>query len=169
MHFEVSMLASSKALLTFWCFVRTYFLYTHDHFSTSPDDYAAAPSATSETIVFDSQPSTPQVALSKNNPSAPAAFVPKNTNSTSDGSGEKQPADFVPKATKSNSNVSKEKRSRILQATMMFGDKYIGLNERILQSHVDRAKRWGYGDYILRREIVGAGQWDSSSAKYCTS
>ena len=47
-----------------------------------------------------------------------------------------------------------------MQATMMFGDKYNGLNERALQSHIDHAKRWGYGDYILRREIVGAGQWD---------
>ena len=43
---------------------------------------------------------------------------------------------------------------------MMFGDKYIGLKERNLQSHVDHAKRWGYEDHILRREVVGAGQWN---------
>ena len=91
------MLASSKALLIFWCFVCTYFLYTHNHFSTLPDDYAAAPLVTSEAFVFDSQMSTSQVALFNNNPSAPAGFVPKTTNSTSDGSEEKQPTDFVPK------------------------------------------------------------------------
>lgn len=134
------MLASSKSLLTFICLVCTYFLYTHDHFTTSPNDLAIAPSATSEAIVFDSQPSTPQISSSSSNHSAPADLVPETTNHTSD--------------------VSEEKRPRILQATMMFGDKYIGLNERTLQSHVDHAKRWGYGDHLLRREIVGAGQWD---------
>lgn len=134
------MLASSKSLLTFICLVCTYFLYTHDHFTTSPNDLAVAPSATSEAIVFDSQSSTPQISSSSRNHSAPADLVPETTNHTSD--------------------VSEEKRPRILQATMMFGDKYIGLNERTLQSHVDHAKRWGYGDHLLRREIVGAGQWD---------
>ena len=43
---------------------------------------------------------------------------------------------------------------------MMFGDGYVGINERTLQSHIDHAKRWGYRNHILRREIVGAGQWD---------
>ena len=42
----------------------------------------------------------------------------------------------------------------------MFGDSFSGFNERTLQSHVDHAKRWGYEDHTLRREIVGAGQWD---------
>ena len=42
----------------------------------------------------------------------------------------------------------------------MFGDKYTGLNEKTLQSHIDHAERWGYEDHILRREIVGAGEWD---------
>ncbi len=174
------MLASSKALLTFLCFACTYFLYTHNHFSTSPDDYAIAPTATSDAVIFDSRPSTSQIALLSNNPSAhkdsvskttdsvsdgsekkqPAEFVSKTANSVSDGSEKKQPADFVSKTANSTSDVSEEKRSKILQATMMFGDKYKGLNERTLQSHVDHAKRWGYGDHILRREIVGAGQWD---------
>ena len=43
---------------------------------------------------------------------------------------------------------------------MMFGNTFTGLNERILQSHVDHATRWGYRDHVLRREIVGVGQWD---------
>ena len=46
---------------------------------------------------------------------------------------------------------------KILQATMMFGHRYKGLNERTLQSHADHAKRWGYGNHVLTREIVGAG------------
>ena len=154
------MLASSKALLTFLCFACTFFLYTHDHFSTSPDDYAIGPTATSDAIIFDSRPSTSQIALPSKNPSAHRDSVSETTDSISDGSEKKQPADFVSKTANSTSDVSEEKRSKILQATMMFGDKYQGLNERTLQSHVDHAKRWGYGDHILRREIVGAGQWD---------
>ena len=134
------MLASSKALLTFLCLVCTFFLYVHDHFSRSPNDYVVAPSTKSEEIIIDSQTSTQQIALSSNKTSAHADIVLENNTHTSD--------------------VFEEKRSRILQATMMFGDKYIGVNERTLQSHVDHAKRWGYGDHILRREIVGAGQWD---------
>ena len=43
---------------------------------------------------------------------------------------------------------------------MIFGNNYMELNERTLQSHFDHAKRWSYGHYILRREIVGVGQWD---------
>ena len=43
---------------------------------------------------------------------------------------------------------------------MIFGGTFIGFNERTLQSHVDHAERWGYGDRVLRREIVGVGQWD---------
>ncbi len=157
------MLASSKALLTFLCFACTFFLYTHDHFSTSPDDYAIAPTATSDAIIFDSRPSTSptsQIALPSNNPSAHRDSVSKTTNIISDGSEQKQSADLVSKTANSTGDVSEEKRSKILQATMMFGDKYRGLNERTLQSHVDHAKRWGYGDHILRQEIVGAGQWD---------
>lgn len=69
-------------------------------------------------------------------------------------------AEVVPEAANRGSNVSGKNRSRILQATMMFSNTYLGLNERILQSHSDHAKRWGYGDHILRREIVGTGQWD---------
>ena len=134
------MLGSSKALLTSLCLVCTFFLYVHDHISRSPDDYVIAPSTTSEEVIVDSQTSTPQSALSSKNTSAHAVLIPDAKNHTSD--------------------VSEEKRSRILQATMMFGNKYTGLNERTLQSHVDHAKRWGYGDHILRREIVGAGQWD---------
>lgn len=122
------------------CLVCTFFLYTHNLFSTSPDDYVVAKSNTSKAIIFDSQPCTPQIALSPNTSSTPADFVPKNTDRTS--------------------HASQEKRPRILQATMMFGDKYTGLNEKTLQSHVDHAKRWGYENHILRREIVGAGDWD---------
>lgn len=134
------MLASSKALLTFLCLVCTFFLYVHDHFSRSPNDYVVATSAKSEEIIVDSQTSTPQIALSSNKTLAHADNVLENKTHTRD--------------------VSEEKRSRVLQATMMFGDVYVGLNERTLQSHVDHAKRWGYGDRILRAEIVGAGQRD---------
>lgn len=42
----------------------------------------------------------------------------------------------------------------------MFGNKYVVINERTLQSHIDHANCWGYGYHILRREIVGADQWD---------
>ena len=41
---------------------------------------------------------------------------------------------------------------------MMFGHNYKGLNERTLQSHAEHAKRWGYGNHVLTREIVGAGE-----------
>lgn len=133
------MLASSKALLTFLCLVCTFFLYVHDHFSRSPNDYVVTPSTKSEEIIVDSQTSTPQI-VSSNKTSAHEDNVLENKTRTSD--------------------VPEEKRSRILQATMMFGNKFIGVNERTLQSHVDHAKRWGYGDHILRREIVGAGHWD---------
>lgn len=47
---------------------------------------------------------------------------------------------------------------RILQATMMFGHNYKGMNERPLQSHAEHAKGWGYGNHVLTREIVGAGE-----------
>ena len=47
---------------------------------------------------------------------------------------------------------------RIIQATMMFGHNYKGLNERILQNHAEHAKRWGYENHVLTREIVGAGE-----------
>lgn len=39
----------------------------------------------------------------------------------------------------------------------MLDDKYIGLNERTLQTQVDHAKCWGYKDHVLRREV---GRWD---------
>ena len=68
--------------------------------------------------------------------------------------------DCVPNTMCQSGNVSNERRPRILQATMIFGNTFTGLNERILKSHADHAKRWGYRDHILRREIVGAGQWD---------
>ena len=131
------LLASSKSLLTYLCFACTLFLYTHNHFTNSPEDKS---SATSEKTIFDSQPNATQIAIPSNNVSASADSVPETPDRTSDVSGKNRP--------------------KILQATMMFGDKYDGLNERTLQSHVDHAKRWGYGDFILRREIVGAGQWD---------
>ena len=134
------MLTTSKLLLTFSCLLCTLFFYTHDRFSTSSSHYAVAPSDTSETISFDVQPSEPQAALPPGSPPNAAASSPKDLNRTSD--------------------VSREARPRILQATMMFGDSFSGLNERTLQSHVDHAKRWGYEDHTLRREIVGAGQWD---------
>lgn len=135
------MLAPSKALLGFLCLVCTFFLYTHDHFSASPSDYVASPSTTLGAINVDPQPSRPQTALcsSSNTCSAPAHSVDE---------------------TERTSAVPKEKRPRILQATMMFGNTYIGLNERTLQSHIDHAERWGYRDHTLRREIVGAGRWD---------
>ena len=134
------LLASSKSILTYLCFACILFLYTHNHFTTSPEDESAASSTTSEKAIFDSQPNANQIAISFMNGSAPTDIVPETPDRTS--------------------SVPREDRPKILQATMMFGDKYDGLNERTLQSHVDHAKRWGYGDYILRREIVGAGQWD---------
>ena len=41
---------------------------------------------------------------------------------------------------------------------MMFGHNYKGVNERTLQSHAKHARIWGYGDHVLTREIVGAGE-----------
>ena len=134
------MLGSSKALLAFLCLVCTFFFYVHDHFSRSPNDYVVESSNKSEEIIVDSQTSTPQIALSSNETSAHTGIVLETKSQTS--------------------HVSEEKRHRFLQATMMFGNKYVGVNEKTLQSHVDHAIRWGYGDRILRREIVGAGQWD---------
>ena len=57
-----------------------------------------------------------------------------------------------------SSTMARNRVSRILQATMMFGHNYKGLNERTLQSHAQHAKLWGYGDRVLTREIVGAGE-----------
>lgn len=54
--------------------------------------------------------------------------------------------------------TTQDRTSKILQASMMFGHNYKGLNERTLQSHADHATRWGYGNHVLRREIVGAGE-----------
>ena len=54
-------------------------------------------------------------------------------------------------------NITQDSIPRILQATMMFGHNYKGLNERTLQSHAEHASRWGYGNHVLTREIVGAG------------
>lgn len=134
------LLASSKSILTYLCFAGTLFLYTHNHLTTSPEDNSAASSTTSEKAIFDPQPNANQIANFSHNVSAPADIVSETPDRTS--------------------SVPGKNRPKILQATMMFGDKYDGLNERTLQSHIDHAKRWGYGDYILRREIVGAGQWD---------
>ena len=134
------MLASVKFSLTFFCLVWTFFLYKYNRFSTPANDYAVAPPNSSEVIIIDPQASTAQSAVSSNSSSTHAEFVPEAANR--------------------GSNVSEKNRSRILQATMMFGNTYLGLNERTLQSHSDHAKRWGYGDHILRREIVGTGQWD---------
>ena len=131
------MLGSSKLLLTLSCLLCTLFLYSHNHF---PFSSAVTPLNATEPIAPESSSKTPQNAPSSTNPTAPADCILKPTNHTD--------------------HVAQEKRPRILQATMMFGDKYVGLNERTLQSHVDHAKRWGYGDYLLSREIVGAGQWD---------
>lgn len=68
-------------------------------------------------------------------------------------------ADILNNTANHASNISEVERPRILQATMFFGD-FLGDNQRTLQSHIEHANRWGYGNYILRREIVGAGQWD---------
>ena len=57
-----------------------------------------------------------------------------------------------------SSTMARNRVSKILQATMMFGHNYRGLNERTLQSHARHAKLWGYGDRVLTREIVGAGE-----------
>ena len=54
--------------------------------------------------------------------------------------------------------MARNRVSKILQATMMFGHNYKGLNERALQSHAQHAELWGYGDRVLTREIVGAGE-----------
>ena len=57
------------------------------------------------------------------------------------------------------SNSTAQNRSpKIIQATMMFGHNYIGMNERTVQSHAQHAKFWGYGDHVLARELVGAGE-----------
>ena len=57
-----------------------------------------------------------------------------------------------------SSTMARNRVSKILQATMMFGHNYKGLNERTLQSHAQHAELWGYGDRVLTREIVGAGE-----------
>lgn len=57
-------------------------------------------------------------------------------------------------------NITQNSTPRILQASMMFGHNYKGLNERMLQRHAEHAKRWGYGNHVLTREIVGAGEVD---------
>ena len=134
------MLASLKLLLSVLCLVCTLFLYTHDHLSTLITKNHVAPPIPSETTISGSQSSTPQNALPSND-----SFIPTDT---------------VLDSANGVTNVSEEERPRVLQATMMFGSKYLGLNERTLQSHIDHAKRWGYGNHILRQEIVGAGQWD---------
>ena len=133
------MLASVKFSLTFFCLVWIFFLYNYNHFSTPSNDYDVAPPNTSEVIIVDPQTSAAQNDVSSNSSSSHAEFVLEAAN---------------------RGNVSEKSRSRILQATMMFGNTYLGLNERTLQTHSDHAKRWGYGDHILRREIVGTGQWD---------
>ena len=134
------MLASFKWLLTSLCLFCSLSLYTHGFFSTSATDYTVAPPTTSEASSVESQRNTTQIAFSSNSASASTDCVPETTNRVS--------------------NVSEERQTNVLQATMMFGDAYLGLDERTLQSHIDHAKRWGYGNHILRREIVGAGQWD---------
>ena len=133
------MLASLKFLVTFSCLVGTFFLYTNTQLPASSDDRIIAPSDTPEARIVNPQPDITQIAPSSNKHPSTAQHVP-NSNQTC--------------------HVPEERRPRILQATMMFGDKFNGVNERTLQSHVDHAKRWGYGDHILRREIVGAGEWD---------
>ena len=55
-------------------------------------------------------------------------------------------------------NTAQNRPPKILQATMMFGHNYKGMNERPLQSHAEHAKDWGYGNHVLIREIVGAGE-----------
>ena len=134
------LLVSSKLLLTYLCLVCTFFLYTYDQFSASSSVDTDAPWNTSEAIVFNARLLKP--------PNLQFSEQPLAT------------VDPVPDPMYHSSNVSKERRPRILQATMIFGNTFTGVNERILQSHVDHAKRWGYRDHILRREIVGAGQWD---------
>ena len=131
------MIASLRSLLPVFFLVCTLLLYTRDHFLAS---FIDAQPTTSEAVTVDLQSSTPPNASSSNICSTPTDIVHETANRTS--------------------NVSKGRRPKILQATMMFGDKYLGLNERTLRSHTEHAKRWGYENHILRREIVGAGQWD---------
>lgn len=55
-----------------------------------------------------------------------------------------------------------ERRSKILQATMLFGINYAGKdgrNWKTWQSHVEHAKKWGYEDHLLERIMVGEGDW----------
>lgn len=127
------MIASSRPLLTISFLVCTLL------FHTLWSRHGVAPPTTSEAITFDSLSRTPQNGSSSNISSSFADIVNDTANCPS--------------------HVSEVERPRILQATMFFGD-YLGDNQRTLQSHVDHANRWGYGNYILRREIVGAGQWD---------
>ena len=133
------MLASVKFSLTLFCLVWIFSLYNYNHFSIPSNDYDVAPPNTSEVIIVNPQTSAAQNDVSSNTSSSHAEFVLEAAN---------------------RGNVSEKNRARILQATMMFGNTYLGLNERTLQTHSDHAKRWGYGDHILRREIVGTGQWD---------
>lgn len=57
-----------------------------------------------------------------------------------------------------SNTIAQDRTPRILQATMMFGHNFEGLNERTLQSHAEHATRWGYGNHVLKMAIVGAGE-----------
>lgn len=61
-------------------------------------------------------------------------------------------------ALKPSNSTAQNRSPKILQATMMFGHNYKGMNERPLRSHAEHAKCWGYGNHVLTREIVGAGE-----------
>lgn len=48
--------------------------------------------------------------------------------------------------------------SRLLQASMLFGDKDM-VFERAMRTHVQHGERWGYRTRVLRHDIVGQGEW----------
>lgn len=127
------MIASSRLQLTISFLVCTLLFYT------IWSRHGVAPPTKSEGITLGSPSRTPHnESLSHISPSS---------------------TDSVSETADRTGHVSEVERPRILQATMFFGD-YLGDNQRTLQSHIDHANRWGYGNYILRREMVGAGQWD---------
>ena len=59
-------------------------------------------------------------------------------------------------------NLGMEGGPRIRQASMLFGSGEKGedaLYERAMRTHIKHGQRWGYTSHILRKDIVGKGDW----------
>ena len=51
---------------------------------------------------------------------------------------------------------------RIRQASMLFGGGEKGedaVYERAMKTHLIHGERWGYPSHILRKDLVGKGDW----------